>query len=591
MPNDEMNPLDMDYQVLQRIGPICDAFEAEFRKGIEPVIEVYLAMGMESDRNALLLELLKLDREYRVKHGSTLPYTIYAARFPNDHLLLRSVFMDAETMAADSAVGPRPTHFGRDLPRRLGQYELLKVLGHGGMGVVYRAMQYAGDIPIREVALKLVRTDQWFGVEDTQSNVLLARFREETRFAAQLDHPNIVTVYDVGQIDGLDYFSMQWIDGTDLSSVVKATPLTYQRIAETLIPIARAIAFAHAKGIVHRDLKPSNILLDKQLKPFIADFGLAKSTSGNSDLTQTGQILGTAGYMAPEQAAGEYQKIGFSADIYGLGGLLYFCLTGQAPFVAENVLDALVQVLESEPVPPRTLNKQIPRSLELICMRCLEKNPEDRYANANEVAEDLERFLHGLPTHAKAPTVIDRLRRFGRRSPVIASHLGALGLALVIGQLKFAMSVNKDLNNHIQVSFVTLAWIVVSVLCGLFASSKKLETMVATFWLCADAVFLTVVISMMSSPTFPPGPILIGYPMVVVVGGMFFRARMVVLVTIASMLSYIVLLALNPYILGNAFQHLIFLVLLACMGICSLHQVRRFRMLSNYIETRREHSL
>ncbi len=591
MPNDEMIPPEMDYQVLQRIGPICDAFEAEFQRGIEPVIEVYLAMGMESDRNALLLELLKLDREYRVKHGSTLPYTTYATRFPNDHILLSSVFLDAQTIAADSAMGPKPTHFGRDLPRRLGQYELLEVLGHGGMGVVYRARQYRGDVPFREVALKLVRTDQWFGVEDTPSNVLLARFREEALFVAQLVHPNIVTVYDVGQIDGLDYFSMQWIDGTDLSSVVKVQQLSYIKIAETLIPVAQAISFAHSNGIVHRDLKPSNILLDLQLKPYVADFGLAKSTTVNSDLTQTGQILGTAGYMAPEQAAGEYKKIGPSADIYGLGGLLYFCLTGQAPFVAENVLDALVQVLESEPVPPKTLNKRIPRSLELICMRCLEKKPEDRYANAKEVAEDLERFLHGLPTHAKAPTVIDRVRRFGRRSPVIASHLGALGLALVVGQLKFAMSTDKDLAYHIPVSSVTLAWIAVSVLCGLIASSKRLETIVATFWLCADAVFLTVLISMMSSPTFPPGPLLIGYPMLVVGGGMFFRARMVVLVTIVSMLSYIALLVLNPYMLGNAFQHATFLVILACMGICCLHQVRRFRMLSNYIETRREHSL
>ena len=591
MPNDEMIPLDLDYQVLQRIGPICDAFEAEFQRGIEPVIEVYLAMGMESDRSSLLLELLKLDREYRVKHGSTLTYAIYTARFPSDQLLLRSVFVDAPTIAADSAKGIKPTHFGRDLPRRLGQYELLQVLGHGGMGVVYRAMQYAGDVPIREVALKLVRTDQWFGVDDTQGSVLLARFREETRFAAQLDHPNIVTVYDVGQIDGLDYFSMQWIDGTDLSSVVKTQQLSYIKIVETLIPVAQAISFAHSKGIVHRDLKPSNILLDAQLKPFIADFGLAKSMSGNSDLTQTGQILGTAGYMAPEQAAGEYKNVGVSADIYGVGGLLYYCITGQAPFVAENVLDALVQVLESDPIPPRTLTPQIPRSLELICMRCLEKNPEDRYANANEVAEDLERFLHGLPTHAKAPTVTDRLRRFGRRSPVIASHLGALGVALVIGQLKFAMSANKDLTYHIQVSSVMLAWIVVSVLCGFFASSKKLETIVATFWLCADAVFLTFLISIMSSPTFPPGPILIGYPMLVVGGGMFFRARMVVLVTIVAMLSYIALLVLEPYMLGNAFQHATFLVILACIGICCLHQVRRFRMLSNYIETRREHSL
>ncbi len=224
-------------------------------------------------------------------------------------------------------------------------------------------------------------------------------------------------------------------------------------------------------------------------------------------------------------------------------------------------------------------------------MRCLEKKPEDRYANAIEVAEDLERFLNGLPTHAKAPTIIDRLRRFGRRSPAISSHLGAIGLAFFIGQLQFTMKTDRDLEYHIQVSSLMLAWIATSVLRGFFASNKKFETMVATIWLCADSVFLTVVISMLSNPTFPPGAILIGFPMIVVGGGMFFRATMVILVTIASMLSYLVLLILESYMLDSLFQHAIFLVLLACMGICSLHQVRRFRMLSNYIETRRDHSL
>ena len=213
------------------------------------------------------------------------------------------------------------------------------------------------------------------------------------------------------------------------------------------------------------------------------------------------------------------------------------------------------------------------------------------YANAKEVAEDLERFLNGLPTHARPPTIVDRLRRFGRRSPVISSHLGALGLALIIGQLQFAMSATKNLNHHIQVTFITLAWIAISVLCGFFARSKRFEAMVATFWLCADSLLLTVLISMMSTPIQPAGAILIGYPMVVVAGGMFFRARMVVLVTIVTMLSYVALLVLEPYMLNNLFQHAIFLALLACMGICCLHQVRRFRMLSNYIESRREHSL
>jgi len=592
MPNDDTIQPDLGYHVLKRIGPICDAFEAEIRRGAVPVIEDFLATGIASDRSTLLLELLKLDREYRVASGNPLPFADYFARFPNDENCLRSVLMEAETIAADTVIPSIPKNFSRNLPKRLGQYKLLEVLGQGGMGVVYRAVQYAGEIPIREVAIKLVRTDQWFGVENTQSSVLLARFREETRFAAQLQHDNIVRVYDVGQIDGLDYFSMELIDGTDLSSALKLRQLSYFKIAETIVSVAQAISFAHAKGIVHRDLKPSNILLDSQLKPYIADFGLAKSTISNSDLTQTGQVLGTAGYMAPEQAAGDYKNVGVFADIYGLGGLLYFCLTGQAPFVSENILDALVQVLESEPIPPRTLNTQIPRSLDLICMRCLEKKQEDRYANAKEVAEDLERFLKGRPTHAKPPTIIDRLRRFGRSSPVISSHLAALGLAFLIGQLQFAMGASRwPLTYHLQVSTITLAWIAISVLFGFLASSKRFEAMVAAFWLCADSLFLTVLISILSDEIHPPGAILIGYPMLVVGGGMFFRARMVVLVTIVTMLSYLVLLVSLPYMRNNLFQHAIFLVLLACIGICSLHQVRRFRMLSNYIESRREHSL
>ncbi len=593
MPNDHSMPPDVDYHVLNRIGPICDAFETEIRRRSEPAIEEFLAKGLESDRSELLLELLKLDREYRVASGKVLPLADYFARFPNDKSCLCTAFMEPETVAFNSVIPSIPKKFSRELPRRLGQCELLEVLGQGGMGVVYRAVQYAGKTPIREVALKLVRTDEWFGVESTNSNMLLARFREETRFAAQLKHDNIIRVYDVGQIEGLDYFSMELIDGTDLASALKSQKLSFFKIAEMIVAVAQAIAFAHAKGIVHRDLKPSNILLDSQLKPYIADFGLAKSTSENSDLTQTGQVLGTAGYMAPEQAAGDYKNVGTSADIYGLGGLLYFCLTGQAPFASENVLDALVKVLETEPNPPRSLDKQIPRSLELICMRCLEKKPKERYTDAKEVAEDLERFLNGLPTHAKAPTMIDRLRRFGRRSPVISSHLGALGLAFVIGQLQFAMSASDDLNYHLQVSFITLSWIAISVLCGFLARQKKFDAWVATFWLCTDSLFLTVLISMLSNPAKPQGALLIGYPMLVVSGGMFFRARMIVLITIVTILSYLALLVLEPYLLNrdSLFQHAIFLVLLTCIGVCSLHQVRRFRMLSNYVESRREHSL
>ena len=585
MPDHDMISHEIDCEALVRIGPICDAFEAAFIHGTDPLIEDYLAKGNELDRRGLLLELLKLDREYRAASGTHLAFRDYLARFPNDEDCLLAAWTEADTIDSASVGQPSPQPDTRELPRRIGNYELQEVLGQGGMGVVYRAVQYAGDTPIREVALKLIRIDQWFGVEDKRNGQLLARFREETRFASQLEHPNIIRVYDIGQMDGLDYFSMQIINGTDLALFVQKQSPSFNRIAEMLIPIARAIAFAHAKGIVHRDLKPSNILIDQRGKPYIADFGLAKSTFGNSDLTQTGQILGTPGYMAPEQASGEHNEVGPSADIYGLGGLLYYCLTGQAPFVAANVLDALVKVLESDPIPPRTLNVQIPRSLEQVCMRCLEKKAEDRYETALEVAEDLERFASGLPTHAKAPTVIERLRRFGRRSPVLATHIGAIGLVLLLGQVQFALSAIRDVNNHLQVTSLTLGWIAMSLLLGVLSRSKKKDTIVATFWLCMDAVFLTAVISTLCSPSYPPDAILIGYPMIVVGGGMFFQARMVVLVTIASMLSYVVMLVLERYMLSSLFQHATFLILLACIGICSLHNVRRFRMLSYYIES------
>ncbi len=589
MQHDDLIPnCESDFLLLSRISPICDAFESEFQRGSEPLIEDYLIKGQVTDRKELLFELLKLDLEYRQALGKSISLPEYLARFPNEEECVRSIFNEAETIDSDPIKTQSPKRAANDLPKRLGNYELLEVLGQGGMGVVYRAVLYVGDAPFREVALKLIRIDQWFGVADARSSELIARFREEARNAAQLKHPNITRVYDVGQLDGLDYFSMELIAGTDLTQLMENRPLSFSKIAETLIPVAQAIAYAHDLGIVHRDLKPSNILIDIQGKPYIADFGLAKSTTSSSDLTHTGQILGTPGYMAPEQAAGEYRHVGPSADIYGLGGLLYFCLTAQAPFVAANILDALVQVLERDPIPPRILKPTVPRSLELICMRCLEKKAEDRYATPMEVAEDLDRFLNGLPTQAQAPTIIERLRRFGRRSPVISIHLGALGLMLLLGQVQFATGNDATtLIEHLEVTFVMLAWIAMSVFCGFLTGSKKWESIAATFWLCADAVFLTVLIAKLSDPSNnPPGTLLIGYPMIVVGGGMFFQARMVILVTIASMLSFVGLLVFesDP---SSPFRNAVFLILLACIGICSLHHVRRFRRLNDYVESRR----
>lgn len=589
MTNSDLNPSETNLDLLVRISPLCDAFEAEYLKGNEPRIENFLTIEGSECRLELLRELLKLDIEYRLASGKKLDFSDYLSRFPDDQEFLRAVWSNAATIASAPRCSSLNQFNGWDLPKRLGAYELVQVLGQGGMGVVYRAIQFSGETPLREVALKLIRVDQWFGVTNSKGNLLVARFREETRFAAQLEHPNIVRVYDIGQIEGLDFFSMELIVGEDLTSWVNQGIKPLLVYLDLLIAVAKAISFAHERGIVHRDLKPGNILVDQHGKPYIADFGLAKSTTGGSELTHTGQILGTPGYMAPEQAAGISKNIGASVDVYALGGLLYFCLTGQAPFVTTNALDAFVQVLESEPIPPRKLRPQVPRSLELICLHCLEKKSEDRYGTALEVAEDLERFRGGLPTHVKSPTIVERLRRFGRRSPVISSHLGALLLVLLIGQVQFVLTTDKNLSYHLQVSSLMLAWIAISILCGYLTRIIQIETKIATIWLCLDALFLTVTISLLCDKNYPPNAILIGYPMIVVAGGMFYQARMVVLVTIVSTLSFAMLLALEPYLLPNLFQNAVFLVLLVCIGACSYHQVRRFRILSQFMDHKRDH--
>ena len=274
------------------------------------------------------------------------------------------------------------------------------------MGVVYLARQVRLN---RMVALKMILAGQFASDADVQ------RFQTEAEAAAQLDHPGIVPVFEVGEHQGHHFFSMGLVEGESLAARLAGGPLSPRVAADLLLKTSEAIQYAHERGVIHRDLKPANVLLDTDGNPRVTDFGLAKRVADDGGLTATGQVMGTPGFMAPEQATGQVDRIGKSVDVYALGAVLYATLTGRPPFQADNSLDTLRQVLEQDPVPPRQLNASIPRDLETICLKCIQKNPEARYATVSELAQDLERYLNDEPIHARRPSSIERIRRWGRK--------------------------------------------------------------------------------------------------------------------------------------------------------------------------------
>jgi serine/threonine-protein kinase len=342
-----------------------------------------------------------------------------------------------ETVKDTAATAPFPQVAEPALPAIPG-YEVLALVGRGGMGKVYRARHVALG---RIVALKLL-------AQEPDDN-LLARFREEARAVAKLQHPNIAQLFETGLADGRPFYTQEFLDGGTLAHAYGRKPQDPRAAARTVEVVARAIQHSHDNGILHRDLKPGNILLAADSTPKVTDFGLAKTfspaepgaTTADGGLTRTGEIVGTPGYMPPEQASGVVTSIGPGVDIYALGAILYEVLTGRPPFQAPDPLQALLMVLSMDPVAPRTLQPDVPRDLETICLKCLEKSPRKRYASAGELADDLRRFLNGEPIKARPVGRVERAVKWARRKPwqAAAAGLGVLLVAsLAVGMVWFA---------------------------------------------------------------------------------------------------------------------------------------------------------
>jgi tetratricopeptide (TPR) repeat protein/tRNA A-37 threonylcarbamoyl transferase component Bud32 len=319
--------------------------------------------------------------------------------------------------AAETGTGVKPA------PPVLPGYEILDELGRGGMGIVYKARQVRLN---RVVALKMVLAGAHARPED------LVRFQAEAEAVAQIQHPHIVQIFEVGQHAGLPFFALEYLEGPSLHDKLEGAPLPAREAARLVETLGRAMQAAHERGIIHRDLKPANVLLDREGRPKVTDFGLAKRVEGGAGLTQTGAIMGTPSYMAPEQAARKSHRIGPAADVYALGAILYELLTGRPPFKAATPLETLYQVVYEEPVPPRRLQSKTPRDVETICLKCLHKEPGKRYASATALADDLKRFLNGEPIEARPVGAWERGVKWARRRPAVAALL-ALLLVVVVG--------------------------------------------------------------------------------------------------------------------------------------------------------------
>ncbi len=574
----------------RRINEACDAFEAAWRAGRPIEIEAALSAVPGRDRLALFPEFLALERELREERGERPEPGDYLGRLPEWSAEIarafgaETIFSPCETRAWPLATGAFPSTStgegdrgsgGSSSLAQFGDYEILEEIARGGMGVVYRARQKSLN---RLVALKMIRTGRLASPEE------LERFRFEAEAAANLDHPQIVPIYEVGEHLGQLFFSMKLVEGGSLARRLDEFGRDPLRAARLVATVAQAVDHAHRQGFWHRDLKPANILLDAAGRPLVTDFGLAKRVKADTALTQSGAILGTASYMAPEQAGGARQ-VTAAADVYSLGAVLYEVLTGRPPFRAASVPETILLVLENEPEPPGALRPGLPADLERICLKCLEKNPLARYPTALALVEDLERFLRGEGVEAGRPGPLQRLGRWTRREPELVSHLGGLGVMALVTEFNHRTATNTIPRIHYAVMIALALW---ALLCWGFQRglrSGRWPQALRFGWSATDVIMLTVILKILGAVE---SSLVGGFGLLITLSGLWSSLGLVWFTTALSMIGY-AWLALDSHS-THVWEHYqfpnAFLAALAVTGFVVARQVRRLASLSRYCEGR-----
>ncbi len=460
------------------------------------------------------------------------------------------------------------------LPMQLGDYELLEEIGHGGMGVVYRAMQQSLG---REVAVKMILRDRLASVADRR------RFFVEAEATAKLAHPGIVPLYEVGELDGRPFFSMQLVEGMTLAQKIANGPLPQREGVRLLIPICRAVHYAHENGILHRDIKPSNILIDESGRAKLTDFGLAKQAGVHESLTRTGAVLGTPTYMSPEQANGRVNAMGPTSDVYSLGAVLYHVLTGRPPLLANSPVELALKILEQDPPAPRLLEPKIDRDLEMVVVRCLQKPPDLRYASAEMLAQDLDAFLRDEPVAARSGQlgqVVARLLRETHHAPVL-ENWGVLwmwhSLVVLVACLLTEMVRLSGVTNRI--SYATLWTVGLSAWAAVFWALRNrmgpvtfVERQVAHVW----GASMIAIGSLFLLEWWLDLPCLTLTPLLAVIAGMVFVVKAGILSGAFYVQALCLFAAAIPMAIFPSYAHLIFGIVAApCFFLPGLKYYRQ----------------